>query len=132
MITITKPAPNRIDMEFEGEGIDEDEMRAALERWIEVSEGVEHGRMLYRLPNFPWPTLSAMGVKLGMLPQLFKLLGNYERCAILTDEGWMRTIAEIEGALIPGLEIKGFPLDQGEAAEAWLEAHKDDDRPAPA
>ena len=39
MITITKPAPNRIDMEFEGEGIDEDEMRATLERWIEVSEG---------------------------------------------------------------------------------------------
>lgn len=120
MIRITKPAPNRIEMAFEGDSIDEETMRSAIDQLIELSEGIEHGRMLYRLEQFPWPSLAAIGVKFEHLPKLFKMLGRFDRCAILTDSAWMRTAADIEGALIPGLEIKGFEIGEAEAAEAWL------------
>ena len=39
---------------------------------------------------------------------------------MLADEGWVRTIGELKGALMPGLEIKGFRTEDVEAAEAWL------------
>ncbi|WP_193173471.1 SpoIIAA family protein [Nisaea nitritireducens] len=122
MIKITKTAPNRIDMEFDGTSIDEDTMRNAIEELIEKSEGIEHGQLLYRLHHFPWPSLSAIAVKLGHLPKLFGLLGKFDRCAVLSDEAWLRKAADIEGALIPGLEMKGFEMDQTEAAETWLSA----------
>ena len=97
-------------------------MRSAIEQIIELSKDIEHGRLLYRLHHFPWPSLAAIGVKFGHLPELFKLLGRFDRCAVLSDESWLRTASDIEGALIPGLEIKGFKMDEVEAAEAWLAA----------
>ena len=38
----------------------------------------------------------------------------------MSDTGWIKKAAEIEGALIPGLVIKSFDLDAEDAAEAWL------------
>lgn len=121
MIRIAKTAPNRIEMEFEGDSIDETTMQNAIEEIIALSKDIEHGQLLYRLHRFPWPSLAAIGVKFGHLPELFKMLGRFDRCAVLSDEGWLRTASDIEGALIPGLEIKGFEMSQIEAAKAWLE-----------
>ena len=87
MIKITKTAANRIDMEFNASSIDEETMRAAIEELIEKSDGIEHGHLLYRLHHFPWPSLGAMAVKLEHLPELFKLLGKFDRCAVLSDAG---------------------------------------------
>ncbi|WP_193184202.1 SpoIIAA family protein [Nisaea sediminum] len=120
MIKIAKTAPNRIEMEFEGDSIDEETMQNAIEELIAVTEDIEHGQLLYRLHQFPWPSLAAIGVKFGHLPQLFRMLGRFDRCAVLSDEGWLRTASDIEGALIPGLEIKGFRMDEIAEAEAWL------------
>jgi len=121
MLKITKPAPNRIDIEFSGT-LDADTMRVALDDLIAKSEDVTKGRMLYTVTDFSLPTLGALGVELQRLPKLFALLGKFERCAVLSDTAWLRTAAEIEGAVIPGIEIKSFELDEAAAAEAWLAA----------
>lgn len=121
MLEIRKPAPNRLDLELRG-ALDADAMRAGLDDLLAKAEGVEHGAMLYTIPEFAMPTLGALGVELERLPKLFGLLGKFDRCAVLSDAAWLRTAAEVEGALIPGLEIKAFALDQTEAAEAWLAA----------
>ncbi|WP_333713965.1 STAS/SEC14 domain-containing protein [Yoonia sp.] len=76
--------------------------------------------MLYRITSFAMPSLGAIGVEMARLPKLFGLLGKYDRCAVLTDIPWLRTAAEMEGALIPGLEIKAFALDAVDDAESWL------------
>lgn len=119
MLTITKPSENRVDIELRGE-LDADTMRTALDDLIEKSENVTGGRMLYRIPEFAMPTLGAIGVEFSRLPKLFGLLGKFDRCAVLSDAGWIRTAAEVEGRLFPGIEIKAFALDEVEAAEAWL------------
>ena len=119
MFTVTPNGTNRLDIDFSGK-LDSDEMKVALDELASKSEGIEHGRMLYRIGDFRLPTLGAMGIELARLPSLFGLVRKFDRCAVLADQEWLKKISEIEGALIPGLDIKGFKLDDTEAAEAWL------------
>ena len=119
MLNVTMPAANRVDIELSGT-LDAETMRQGLDDLVAKSEGVIHGRMLYRITDFSFPSLGALGVELQRLPKLFGLLGKFDRCAVLSDEPWLRSAAEIEGKLFPGIEIRAFPLDQKTAAEAWL------------
>lgn len=120
MLTITKPAADRIDIVLDGK-VDADIMRKALDDLIEKSEGMTGGKMFYRITNFELPTLGAFGVEFRRLPKLFKMLGAFDKCAVLTDSDWMKKAVEIEGALIPGMEIKSFDYDAVDVAEAWLD-----------
>ena len=119
MFTVKTNGPNRVDIEFSGK-LDSDEMKAALDELAVKTEGVEHGRMIYRVGDFKLPTISAMVIEFSRLPSMFGLIRKFDRCAVLADQAWLKTISELEGALIPGLEIKGFALDEEAAAEAWL------------
>jgi len=121
MLKITKPSANRVDIELSGT-LDADTMRAGLDDLIAQSEDVSGGSMLYTVTDFSLPTLGALGVELQRLPKLFALLGKFDRCAVLSDTAWLRTAAEIEGAVIPGIAIKSFELHEAAAAEAWLAA----------
>lgn len=53
----------------------------------------------------------------------FKQIGHlkrFPRIAVVTDQTWVGTVAEIEGKLLPGVEIRTFPTVEDEAAMAWL------------
>lgn len=119
MMTVSKPAPNRVDIALKG-GIDSNIMEAGLDALIKASEDVEHGHMLYTIEDFQMPTLGALGIEFSRLGSLFSLARKFDRCAVLCDTGWIRTAAEVEGALIPGFAIKSFHLNEKSAAEAWL------------
>jgi len=119
MLNVSKPSPNRIDIEFSG-ALDADAMRAALDHLIKKSEGITHGKMLYRILDFEMPTMGAIAVELQHMPKLFSLIGRFDKCAVLSDTAWIRTAAEIEGAIIPSFEIKSFALADARDAEAWL------------
>ena len=119
MFDVIKRSAQRVDIELSGE-IDADAMRKGLDALIEASEGVSRGRMLYRLSQFEMPTLGAFAVEFARLPRLFQMLGRYDKCAVLCETAWIRTAAEIEGKLIPGLEIRSFTYAEADAAEAWL------------
>ena len=119
MLTVKPNGPNRIDLELDGQ-LDSDDMAIALDALLKAAEGIENGTMLYRIHDFQLPTLAAIGVELSRLPALFGLIGKFKRCAVLADENWLKAIGELEGGLIPGLEIKGFDLNNEVIAEAWL------------
>ena len=119
MLKITKPSANRVDIVLKGT-LDAETMAAALDDLIAKSADVSGGRMLYTVTDFSLPTLGALGVELQRLPKLFALLGKFDRCAVLSDTAWLRRAAEIEGAVIPGIEIKSFEPQEAAAAEAWL------------
>ena len=119
MFRITPNGPNRIDIEFSGK-LDSDDMKIALDELVSSAKDIEHGRMLYRIRDFELPTLGAIGVELSRLPDLFRLIRNFDRAAVLADKKWIQTVGEIEGALIPGLKIKAFDPDEEALAEAWL------------
>ena len=119
MFRVTPNGPNRVDIEFSGK-LDSDEMKTALDELAEKTRDIENGRMLYRVGDFELPTLGAIGVEFTRLPSMFGLMRKFDRCAVLADKKWIKTVGEIEGALIPGLDIKGFDPDEEAAAEAWL------------
>lgn len=121
MFTITKTAPDRLDVALSG-SLDADEMSKALDDLIDQSEEITQGRMLYTITDFAMPSMAAIGVEMSRLPKLFGLLGKFDRCAVLCDEKWIRTAAAVEGALLPGLEINTFELSEAAAAETWLAA----------
>jgi hypothetical protein len=120
MFTVTPNGPNRVDIEFGGK-LNSDEMKIALDELVYQTKDIKNGRMLYRIDDFALPTLGAIGVELSRLPSLLGLIRKFDRCAVLVDKKWIKTVSEIEGALIPGLDIKGFNRDEEAAAEAWLE-----------
>jgi hypothetical protein len=122
MFQVTRKGPSRIDIEFSG-SLDSDEMKVALEDLINTAKDIEHGRVLYRIRDMGFPTLGAVGVELSRLPELFRLMKNFDRAAVLADKEWIKIGSEIEGALIPGITIKAFDPDEEEEAEAWL-AHE--------
>ena len=119
MFSVTKPAPNRVDIDISG-SLDAEAMRDGLDALLDASEEVSNGRMLYNISSISLPTLGALGVEFARLPKLFGLLSKFEKCAVLADAAWLRQAAEIEGALFPGIEIKSFDFDQEDAAEDWL------------
>jgi len=119
MLTVTPNGANRVDIEFSGK-LDSDEMEAALDELVSKTEGIEHGRMLYRVVDFKLPTLGAIAIEFSRLPSMLGLIRKFDRCAVLADQDWIKKISELEGALIPGVDIKAFGLDEEAAAEEWL------------
>lgn len=126
MLAVSKPSKNRIDLNLSG-ALNADDMRSALDTLIELSEGVQNGQILYTISDFEMPTLGAIAAEFQRMPKLFGLLGKFDKCAVLCDTAWIRTAAEIEGAVIPSLAIKGFQLSDAAAAQAWLDGAGQDD-----
>ncbi|MDF1552285.1 MAG: STAS/SEC14 domain-containing protein [Deferrisomatales bacterium] len=119
MFKVTQNGENRLDIELSGK-LDADGMTVALDALASKSENIQHGRMLYEVIDFQLPSLAAMGVEFSRLPSLLGLMKKFDRVAVLTDRTWLQMASELEGALIPGLEIKAFGRDQRAEAEAWL------------
>jgi hypothetical protein len=120
MFKVMRNGENRIDVEFSGK-LDREEMRDALDELSNTSEGIEHGLMFYRIGDFALPTLGAVAVELSRIPQLFRFVRRFDRMAVIAGKEWVRKASELEGALIPGLQIKAFDLGQEADAEAWLQ-----------
>lgn len=112
LLNVSKTAPNRLDILLSG-SLDADSMRDGLDALIAQAQDVTAGRMLYTILDFSMPTLGAVRVEIGRIPKLFGVISRFEKCAVLSDQGWLRKAAEIEGALFPGLEIKSFTTTDG-------------------
>ncbi len=121
MFKVNTNGPNRIDIEISGK-LDSEAMKVALNELTAKSEDIEHGQLLYRIDNFEIPTLGALAVELSRIPELFRLIGRFDRVAVLSSKKWIQNASEIEGALIPGLEIRAFDINDESEAETWLAA----------
>lgn len=107
MFTVTKNGTDRIDIELSGK-LDSVEMTIALDELIANSEGIKNGKMLYDIIDFHLPSLGAIAIEFSRLPSMFGFIRKFERAAVLSDTNWINKISELEGKLIPGLEIKAF------------------------
>lgn len=121
MFTVTRTAANRVDIAL-SEKLDSDEMKRALDELVEQSKDLKNGLMLYDIVDFKMPSMGALAIEFSRLPSLFGLIRKYKRIAVLSDTNWIKKASELEGMLIPGLEIKAFDRNQKEAAESWLNA----------
>ncbi|MEZ5800621.1 MAG: STAS/SEC14 domain-containing protein [Nitratireductor sp.] len=119
MLKVGKETETLFTIHLDGR-ISADEMNEQLDHLIELSADVSQGKLLYDVRNFRMPEFGALMVEFRKLPALFGLLRRFDKAAVLADEAWLRKFAEWEGALLPGLEIRSFPLEEEQAARAWL------------
>lgn len=119
MFKVTRHGANRLDIEMSGK-LDAERMKAALDELTEKSKYISHGKMLYDVIDYHLPTLEAIIIEFSRLPSMFGFIGKFDRAAVLTDKRWLKKMSELEGALIPNLEIRAFSREQREEAEAWL------------
>ena len=110
---------NRLDIELSGK-LNTEEMKIALDELVSKSKDIEKGKIFYDVIDFHIPSLGAIALEFSRIPEMFGLMKKFDRAAILTDKTWLKKVSELEGALIPGLEIKAFDRDQKEEAEVWL------------
>ncbi len=120
-MNITKMSDNRIDVEFSGK-IDSAQMTTVLDEMFSAIENMEHGLLLYRVGKLEMPTMGAIGVELANLPKIFRMIRNIDRIAVVCDQDWIQTWSEIEGKLIPGVQMKAFDLEDEDKAVEWLGA----------
>ena len=100
--------------------IDAEQMRAGLDAFLGALEDGRQTPFLYTITDFEFPSLDAIAVEFGYLPQLITSLTRVGRVALVADQEWLRTAAEVEGKLIPGLEIRSFEPGREADAEDWV------------
>jgi SpoIIAA-like len=120
MFKVIKTGKNRLDIEMSGK-LDADSMTHALDDLVKNAQAIEQGKMLYTIIDFQRPTLGAIGIEFSRFPEMFGLMKNFTRAAVLTDKTWLKVVSKFEGALYPSVDIKTFNIDQKNQAEAWLE-----------
>ena len=121
MIKIERVSEDRLDIEMSGK-LDSEGMAKALDELVEKSEGIENGKMLYDVIEYKLPTIDAIILEFKRMPKMFDFIKRFRRAAVLSDKTWLKTISELEGKLMPYLEIKAFDREQRAAAEKWLES----------
>ena len=119
MFKVVKHDKNRLDIDISGK-LDSNNMKVVLDELLSSAEDIKQGKILYRMENFDIPTLGAIGVEISRVPELFKFIRKFDRIAVLADKNWVKKVGEMEGALIPGLKIKAFDLDEKSEADKWL------------
>ena len=119
MFKVTKKNPNRLDIELSGK-MNSEEMQIALDELDSMSEDIVNGAMLYDIVEFNMPSLNAIAIEISRLPSLLRLTRKFNKVAILSDKNWIQKFTELEGLLIPGMDIKAFGRDQKKMAESWL------------
>jgi len=119
VLNIKKISGNRVDVEFAGK-LDSAQMTKILDDLFAAIEDMENAVMVYRIGELEMPTMGAIAVELANLPKIFGMIRNIDKIAVVCEQHWIQTWAEIEGKLIPGLEMKAFGLDEEEKAVVWL------------
>jgi len=119
MFKVEKKGMHRLDIQLSGK-VDTEEMKMALDEFVSKSENIENGKMLYEIIDFHLPSLGAIAIEFSRLPSMLGLINKFNRAAVLTDKTWLKKVSELEGLLLPFVEIKAFRRDQKSEAEAWL------------
>ena len=120
MFKVEKKGDHRLDIAMSGK-LDSEAMDQALNELVEKSQGIRQGKMLFDVVDYHLPSLGAIAIEFSRLPSMLSFISRFSRAAVLTDKNWLKKASELEGALIPGLEIKAFARNDRLPAEAWLE-----------
>ncbi|KLJ00392.1 STAS/SEC14 domain-containing protein [Luteimonas sp. FCS-9] len=121
MFNVIRVAPDRVDVEIGGR-FDREAMAGLIDAFVEAADGIEGGTMLYRVRDVDLPTFGAVAVEFSRLPALLRAVRRFDRIAVIADALWIRSLAELEGLLMPGVEVRGFTPECAGDGQAWLRA----------
>lgn len=95
---------------------DLDDLYAAVEKAMD-GKGPVH--LFGEIHGVGGLTLEALGNNFKRGIALLPRIGRVDRYAVVTDKNWIATMAQFEGAIIPGLDVKTWPVAERAAALEW-------------
>ena len=78
------------------------------------------GNVLFDLVSLADFTLGAVLGELAHVPALMQWVYRLDRIAVISDEEWIRSLARLESALLPGVVYAVYDEDQAGTARAWV------------
>lgn len=126
MFSVEKKGPNLLHIEIGGK-ITAAEMADGLDTLLPLTKEMTKGRMLMLYRDIEFPEAGAILEEMKRLPQLFGVLGKVEKVALVSNQKWIRDMAELEGMVLPGTTLRSFEFVDRAKAEAFLGAEGDPD-----
>lgn len=119
MIDIERISPKAHQMLVYGE-ITADDTRKFVAFAEQQAAAGEGGNLLIDLVSMAGFSWSAIAEELAHVPALMRWLYSLDRIALVSDEDWIRTMARLESALLPGVSYAVYDADEAEAARGWV------------
>lgn len=95
-------------------------LESGLDWMDQVSEANDNFNICVDIASNNFDDLSAARTEFLRVGRVLRHAPTAEKCAVLTDSAFLKNSAKVEGAVIPGLEINAFDLEEGSVAEKWL------------
>ena len=101
--------------------IDKDTLSEGLE-WFQTAaeEAPADLNLCVEMAKGDFENLSDVSAEFRHVGHVLRQNPNLEKCAVVTDSLFVRNSAKVEGAVIPGLNLKTFATDETVPAESWL------------
>jgi hypothetical protein len=111
MLTIQSPRKNHLELTLSGR-LSASAMAEALDAFLELSRDMSHGTMLYTITDFEIPELGAIAVELRRMPALLRTIFVFDRCAVLCETPWIKTVAELRRPSYSRSRHQGLCVDR--------------------
>jgi hypothetical protein len=98
------------------------ETKAALEWFRQLGEQEDEYQLYLEMAKMDFPDLGAIRKSFLALANMMRGLEDVGRCAVVTDSGFLRSTAMVEGTALPQMEVGSFGIVELADAEQWLEA----------
>ena len=92
----------------------------ALYREVERAMESGHVHLYGEITGVGGFTLDALGENLGRGVKMLTAIGKVDRYAVVSDTPWIAATARMQGAFLPGLEVRAYPTDDRADALDWV------------
>ena len=118
MFRITTGLPSHV-VGFEVDGTVTRPDVEALYREVDRAMDGGHVHLVGTITGVGGLTLDALGANVGKGLAMLTQIGKVDRYAVVTDTPWIARMAQLQGGLLPGLEVRVWPTDERDGAVAW-------------
>jgi hypothetical protein len=108
-----------IGLRLEG-SIDNEGLERAFAKFREAFEGNDKIRVYVEVEGIGWESTETFFRNMKMKLDVLGEIGKFEREAVVSDKGWLEIATKIGDVLLPGIDVRHFPVADKERALEWI------------
>jgi hypothetical protein len=100
--------------------IDADGLDRTFNEFRRVLEGNDKVRVYVEVENIGWESVETFFRNMKMKLDVLGEIGKFEREAVVSDKGWLEIATKVGDVLLPGFDVRHFPVAHKERALEWI------------
>jgi hypothetical protein len=100
--------------------IDSDGLERAFGKLREAFEANDKIRVYIEVEGIGWDSVETFFRNMKMKLEVLGEIGKLEREAVVSDKGWLEIATRIGDVLLPGIDVRHFPVAEKASALAWI------------